>query len=90
VWGPLVRHELRRWSYGSSSSQDEDLLEALLHGSGRSDVFRKAPSVNSVGRSCLEIAGSDGIRSGAAMFLSDRLVSEGALQSSAGCYHHAT
>jgi hypothetical protein len=53
-------------------------------------VFRKAPPVNSIGRSCLEIARSDGIRSGALMFLSDRLVSEGALRSSAGCYHHAT
>jgi hypothetical protein len=31
-------------------------------------MFRKAPPVNSIGRSCLEIAGSDGIRSGAPMF----------------------
>jgi hypothetical protein len=53
-------------------------------------VFRKAPPVNSIGRSCLDIAGSDGIRSGAPMFLSDRLVSEGALRSSVGGYHHAT
>jgi hypothetical protein len=74
---------------GSSSRQDEDLPEALLHGSGRSGVFRKAPPANSTGQSCLEIAGSDGIRSGAPMFLSDRLVSEGALRSSADCFHHA-
>jgi hypothetical protein len=62
----------------------------IFYGSGRSDVFRKAPPVNSIGRSCLEIAGLDGIRSDAPMFLSDRLVSEGALRSSASCYHHAT
>jgi hypothetical protein len=34
---------------------------------------------------CLEIDGSDGIRSCAPVFFSDRLVSEGALRSSAGC-----
>jgi hypothetical protein len=90
VWGLLVRHEWRRWSYGSSSCQDEDLPEALLHGSGRSGVFRKAPPANSTGRSCPEIAGSDEIRSGAPTFLFDRLVSEGALRSSADCFHHAT
>jgi hypothetical protein len=39
---------------------------------------------------CLEIAGSNGIRSGAPMFLSSRLVSKGALRRSAGCYHHLT
>jgi hypothetical protein len=71
-------------------AQDDDLSKALLHGSGRSDVFRKAPPANSGGRSCLEIAGLDEIRSGAPIFLSDRLVSEGALRSSAGCYHHVT
>jgi hypothetical protein len=43
-----------------------------------------------LGTSCLEIVGSDGIRLGAPMFLSDRLVLEGVLRSSAGCYHHAT
>ena len=34
---------------------------------------------------CLEFAGSDGIRSCAPMFYSDRLVSEGSFRSSAGC-----
>jgi hypothetical protein len=43
-----------------------------------------------LGTLCPEIAGSDGIQSGAPVFLSDRLVSEGALQSSPGCYHHTT
>jgi hypothetical protein len=38
-----------------------------------------------LGDSCLEIAGSGGIRSCTPMFFSDRLVSEGALQSSVGC-----
>jgi hypothetical protein len=42
-----------------------------------------------LGTSCLEIARSDEIRSGAPMFYWDRLVSEGALRSSAGCYHRA-
>jgi hypothetical protein len=37
-----------------------------------------------LGASCLEIAGSDGIWSGAPVFLSDRLVLERALRSSAG------
>jgi hypothetical protein len=37
-----------------------------------------------LGDSCLEIAGSGGIQSCAPVFLSDRLVSEGALRSSAG------
>jgi hypothetical protein len=40
--------------------------------------------------SCLEIAGSDEIRSGAPMFLSGRLVSKGVLRSSTGCYDHTT
>jgi hypothetical protein len=40
--------------------------------------------------SCLEFAGSDGIRSGVTVFLSDCLILEGALQSSAGYYHHTT
>jgi hypothetical protein len=41
-----------------------------------------------LGASCLEIDGSDGIRSGAPVFLSDRLVPKGSLWSSAGCYHY--
>jgi hypothetical protein len=43
-----------------------------------------------LGASCLEIAGLDGIRSGAPVFLYDRLVSKRVLGSSASCYHHAT
>jgi hypothetical protein len=39
---------------------------------------------------CPDIAGSDGIQLNAPVFLSDHLVSEGVLQSSAGCYHHTT
>jgi hypothetical protein len=38
-----------------------------------------------LGDSCLEIARSGGIQSCAPILLSDRLVSEGALRSSAGC-----
>jgi hypothetical protein len=44
----------------------------------------------SLGTSCLEIVGSKRIRSGATVFLSGCLVSEGALRSSTSCYHHAT
>jgi hypothetical protein len=39
--------------------------------------------------SCLEIARSDEIRSGAPVLLYDCLVLEGVLWSSTGCYHHA-
>jgi hypothetical protein len=41
-----------------------------------------------LGASCLEFAGSDGIRSGAPMFLSNRFILKGALQNSTSCYHH--
>jgi hypothetical protein len=41
-----------------------------------------------LGDSFLEIAGSDGIRPYTPMFLSNRLDSKGALQSSTSYYHH--
>jgi hypothetical protein len=43
-----------------------------------------------LGASCLEIPRSDGIQSGAPVFLFDRLVLEGALRSSAGYNGHTT
>jgi hypothetical protein len=46
---------------GFLSRQDEDLPDACPPCSGQSVEFRKAPSANSLGRSCLEIAGSNGI-----------------------------
>jgi hypothetical protein len=48
----------------------------------------EGPAGAPLGVSCLEIAGSGGIRSCAPVFFSGRLVSEGALRSSAGCYYH--
>jgi hypothetical protein len=59
-------------------------------GGGACSSASKNPSANSKWTTCLEIAGSDGFRSRATMFFSDRLVSEGARRSSADCFHHGT
>jgi hypothetical protein len=58
---------------------------SYTHLFGWSVVFREAPPANSTGRFMLEIVGSGGIQSCASVFFSDRLVSHGALRSSAGC-----
>jgi hypothetical protein len=44
----------------------------------------------SLGDSCPKIVGSMEFGRNAPMSFPDRLVSEGALRSSAGCYHHVT
>ena len=62
--------------------QVEDMTDACPR-SGRSVEFRKAPSVNFLGRLCLQFAGSGGIWSCPRFS-----VKEAAVRSSAICCHH--
>jgi hypothetical protein len=88
AWGLLVL-PIMEAILGFFSRQDEDLPDACHHQSGGSVMFWKAPLVYSTRRFMPgEIAGSDGDSIMRIHIFYLTLVFEGALRTSASCYHH--